>query len=144
MIVYDDLEAFKKDIDWLVQKCSLPYFATSRLSKFKHHQFIETLKNATEFNPSFVKNYYDDFFKEYNLIKPKWSTTIQDESFPTSHYPKDWCLYHFGGKHLMAGNVIVLMALSTIVHFQTIPFFHLFEKNEYLKKTIPPMLCSNP
>jgi ATP-binding cassette subfamily C protein LapB len=82
MIVYNDCDSFQKDINWLAQECSLPYFATSRLSKLKHHQFIEKLQNETTFDPSFVKSYYDNFFKAYNLVTPKWTTILVDESLP--------------------------------------------------------------
>lgn len=82
MNLYNDFQTFKKDIDWLVQTCSLSYFSTSRLSKHKHHQLIEILKDVTLFDASFVKNYYDNFFKTYNLINPKWDTTIPEESLP--------------------------------------------------------------
>lgn len=82
MIIYNDFEVFKKDINWLVQTCSFSPFSISRLSKLRHHEFIEQLNTHTEFNSTFVQNYYDIFFKAYHLMQPKWHTEIQEEFLP--------------------------------------------------------------
>ncbi|MDY0195894.1 MAG: hypothetical protein RBR33_07525, partial [Sulfurovaceae bacterium] len=82
MELYKNTKQLEKDIEWLAQNCSLPHFATSRLSKHEYDDFVKHLTSSTIINNEFVINYYEKLFNAHGLIKPKWTKKINEEMLP--------------------------------------------------------------
>jgi len=83
MELYKNAKQLEKDIEWLAQSCSLPHFATSRLSKHEYDDFVKHLTSSTIINNEFVTNYYEKLFNAHGLVKPKWTKKINEEMLPT-------------------------------------------------------------
>ncbi len=82
MELYKNAKQLEKDIEWLAQSCSLPHFATHRLSKYEYDDFIKHLTSNTAINNEFVANYYEKLFDAHGLIKPKWTKALNEEMLP--------------------------------------------------------------
>lgn len=81
MMIYN-VNLFKKDISWLMQTCTVSFFATSRLSKHQQYSFINQLTDKQELPLSFIEHYLTHLFHEYKLTSPKWSNIISEQMLP--------------------------------------------------------------
>lgn len=81
--LYKNLEELRKDSEWLTQTCSLPHFSNFKLSKYEYDELVKQLTSHTTVSNDMATAYYEKIFDAFNLIKPKWTKTINDEMFPT-------------------------------------------------------------
>lgn len=117
MTLYANSELFQKEIDWLLHQCSLPEFASSRVSKFNEHALKEALTKLPSLDTLHVKNYYEHLFKLYALHRPLWSTTCNEEILPV------FALVPEKGMHIIIGKSASGWKCETPNGVQTIETF---------------------
>lgn len=81
MMIYN-VNLFKNNISWLMQNCTVSFFATSRLSKHQQHSFISQLTDKKELSLTFIEHFFTHLFHEYTLTPPKWSHIISEQMLP--------------------------------------------------------------
>lgn len=78
-MIYTDMDKAKREIQWLTQECSLPHFASSRLTVYEQ----VTLENRlTTLDDKSVIAFYEVLFDTFNLKKPFWTNDLSHESLP--------------------------------------------------------------
>lgn len=78
-MIYIHQDKAKHDMQWLTQKCSLPHFASSRLSSY---EIITLEKRLSSIDDSAILSFYEEVFQKFNLKNPIWSASITPESLP--------------------------------------------------------------
>lgn len=78
-MIYTDLDHAKRDIQWLTQHCSLPHFASSRLTAYEHALLEQRLSGAEDKS---VLAFLETLFEAFRLKKPYWSTDLSHEALP--------------------------------------------------------------
>ncbi|MDY0403062.1 ATP-binding cassette domain-containing protein [Sulfurovum sp.] len=80
---YKSLEALKEDSAWLTQTCSLPHFSNFKLSKYEYDELEKQLLAHSSVSNEVAVAYYEKIFDAFNLIKPKWTKSINAEMLPS-------------------------------------------------------------
>ncbi len=78
-MIYTHLDKAKQDMQWLTQVCSLPHFASSKLSSYAH---LMLEKKLVTLDDTLILSFYETLFDTFNLKKPLWSPTVSPEALP--------------------------------------------------------------
>jgi len=78
-MIYTHLDKAKDDMRWLTGHCSLPHFASSRLSSY---EVVTLEKRLVTTDDKSILAFFEAFFDTFNLKKPFWTKTLSHEALP--------------------------------------------------------------
>lgn len=78
-MIYTHLDKAKEDMRWLTGHCSLPHFASSRLSSY---EVVTLEKRLVTTDDKSILAFFEAFFDTFNLKKPFWTKTLSHEALP--------------------------------------------------------------
>lgn len=78
-MIYTHLDKAKDDMQWLTLHCSLPHFASSRLSSY---EVVTLEKRLVTVDDKSILSFFETLFETFNLKKPFWSSTLTHEALP--------------------------------------------------------------
>lgn len=79
-MIYTDMDKARYDIEWLAKECTLPPFASSRLSLYEYRELEKGL--VAVIDDRSIQVFFERLFEAFNLKKPQWSETLIPESLP--------------------------------------------------------------
>jgi len=78
-MIYTHLDKAKEDMQWLIGDCSLPHFASSRLSSY---EVVTLEKRLVTIDDKSILSFFETLFDTFNIKKPFWTKTLSHEALP--------------------------------------------------------------
>lgn len=78
-MIYTHLDKAREDMQWLTGHCSLPHFASSRLSSY---EVVTLEKRLVTIDDKSILAFFETLFETFNLKKPFWTKTLSHEALP--------------------------------------------------------------
>jgi ATP-binding cassette subfamily C protein LapB len=78
-MIYSTLDQAKQELKWLTHECSLPHFASSRLTSYEYLLLEQKLSGCDDKS---IIPFFEKLFEAFKLKKPIWSEDLSHESLP--------------------------------------------------------------